>query len=593
MKRFLVALSLIAGMVPPVYFGGSGGCASGVIGPLIVVLSGSSGGGGVKSVPPGIICGTDCEESFPKGTSVTLTATANPGFLFTGWSGGGCSGTDPCTLTLNNPTSVTADFNTAAQVSLTVTGAGEGSVTADAGNLDCDKTGGTCTAAVAAGAEVTLTALPDTGFVLHRWNGADCPFGRTCTLTIDADTALEVSFVPILYHSNRVLDGSNAILPNTSFYNVWTTTTDGLNQLALTPFTQTRSFSPAFSPDGNQVAYNSDRSLTDLDAEAPLAGPDNIWIENADGSGGDLAVTGMTAFGASSAMPQWTPDGLKIAYLSRRSLTDLSDPAAPANNVPNLWISDADGTDPLALTQLTQFSTSVSWLQISPDGGEIVFVSSMNLSENPADPGVGENVWLMNIDATGLTALTQFTDVNMRNEKPVWSLDGSKIAWHSRASPTDPNPDAAPIGNANIWIMNADGSDPMPLTQKVQPGLDSGNPTWFPDGSFLVFVSQLNVTDPVNGPSTALNLWRINPDGSGLEPLTSAQTNIEEIFLPPDGSLVFFDSALDSADPSGGTVDPNGSFNVFRIGLDGSDPLALTKISATQAASRLPNGPSN
>ena len=42
---------------------------------------------------------------------MTLTAAATPGSTFTGWSGGGCSGTGNCTLTVNNNVTVTAGFD--------------------------------------------------------------------------------------------------------------------------------------------------------------------------------------------------------------------------------------------------------------------------------------------------------------------------------------------------------------------------------------------------------------------------------------------------------------------------------------------------
>lgn len=77
---------------------------------LTVTRSGS-GGGSVNSNPAGIICGADCAENYNSGTVVTLTATPNASSTFAGWSGGGCSGTGSCIVTMNSAQSVNAQFN--------------------------------------------------------------------------------------------------------------------------------------------------------------------------------------------------------------------------------------------------------------------------------------------------------------------------------------------------------------------------------------------------------------------------------------------------------------------------------------------------
>jgi hypothetical protein len=72
-----------------------------------------SGSGTVTSSPVGINCGSDCSEPFTSGTSVTLTATAAAGSIFTGWSGA-CTGTGSCMVTMDAAKSVTATFGQAA-----------------------------------------------------------------------------------------------------------------------------------------------------------------------------------------------------------------------------------------------------------------------------------------------------------------------------------------------------------------------------------------------------------------------------------------------------------------------------------------------
>jgi len=75
-----------------------------------------TGNGTVTSSPGGITCGTGgaaCSAIFNKDSSVTLTATADVGSIFTGWSGGGCSGTGTCVVSLTGDTTVSATFATA------------------------------------------------------------------------------------------------------------------------------------------------------------------------------------------------------------------------------------------------------------------------------------------------------------------------------------------------------------------------------------------------------------------------------------------------------------------------------------------------
>ena len=67
----------------------------------LTVTKSGAGTGTVSSTPAGIDCGLTCTASFDYNTPVTLTATADPGSTFAGWSGA-CSGVDPvCTVTVN------------------------------------------------------------------------------------------------------------------------------------------------------------------------------------------------------------------------------------------------------------------------------------------------------------------------------------------------------------------------------------------------------------------------------------------------------------------------------------------------------------
>ena len=76
----------------------------------LTVSKAGSGSGSVSSSPAGISCGATCDALFDQGTAVTLTATPAAHSTFTGWSGGGCSGTGTCRVTVNGDATVTATF---------------------------------------------------------------------------------------------------------------------------------------------------------------------------------------------------------------------------------------------------------------------------------------------------------------------------------------------------------------------------------------------------------------------------------------------------------------------------------------------------
>ena len=78
--------------------------------PKLTVSENISGAGLVTSNPAGITCSKICTATFNPGTTVSLAAAANFGFVFNGWSGA-CSGSGPCTINLSAPASVTANFS--------------------------------------------------------------------------------------------------------------------------------------------------------------------------------------------------------------------------------------------------------------------------------------------------------------------------------------------------------------------------------------------------------------------------------------------------------------------------------------------------
>lgn len=70
-----------------------------------------TGSGTVTSSPLGISCGSACNANYDYGTVVTLTQTPASGSVFAGWSGGGCSGTGNCAVTMSGDQNTTAAYD--------------------------------------------------------------------------------------------------------------------------------------------------------------------------------------------------------------------------------------------------------------------------------------------------------------------------------------------------------------------------------------------------------------------------------------------------------------------------------------------------
>jgi hypothetical protein len=80
--------------------------------PMFTLSAGINGSGSVRIDPGGTLCSANCSKSFATGTAIILTATADSGSSFSGWSGGGCSGTGTCSVTLTSDQTITATFLT-------------------------------------------------------------------------------------------------------------------------------------------------------------------------------------------------------------------------------------------------------------------------------------------------------------------------------------------------------------------------------------------------------------------------------------------------------------------------------------------------
>jgi hypothetical protein len=157
----------------------------------VTVQKQGAGNGTVTSSPAGIDCGGTCSMQFDAGSSVALTASAAPGSIFAGWSGAGCAGTGPCTVSGN--ATVTAIFQAMVGTGiLTVSksGSGSGTVTSSPSGISC---GTTCSASFASSSTVTLTASPTGGSTFEGWSGA-CSGTGSCLVVMNGDQTVNAHF---------------------------------------------------------------------------------------------------------------------------------------------------------------------------------------------------------------------------------------------------------------------------------------------------------------------------------------------------------------------------------------------------------------
>jgi len=159
----------------------------------VTVTRSGTGSGSITSSPAGVNCGATCLFEYAHGTTVVLNAAADSGSAFVGWSGGGCSGTGSCTVTLNADTTVTATFVLRPTLTVSKTGSGSGTVTSSPAGIAC---GATCTALFNQGTAVTLTAASAPGSKFTGWSG-DCSGTGTCPLTMSGNEAVTASFAKV------------------------------------------------------------------------------------------------------------------------------------------------------------------------------------------------------------------------------------------------------------------------------------------------------------------------------------------------------------------------------------------------------------
>ena len=168
-----------------------------------------TGNGTVTSSPVGIDCGVDCIQAYTPNTSVTLTATADSGYVFVEWSGD-CSGSGSCVLNMGSGKSARALFEPEPTYTLAITVSGNGTITSNPLGINC---GVDCSESYANNTSVTLTATPMSGFNFVDWSG-DCTGTGSCVFSMSQNRNVRANFTANEYTLTTNVIGSGSISSN-------------------------------------------------------------------------------------------------------------------------------------------------------------------------------------------------------------------------------------------------------------------------------------------------------------------------------------------------------------------------------------------
>ena len=291
---------------------------------------------------------------------------------------------------------------------------------------------------------------------------------------------------------------------------------------ATPTITSTPTITPTLIGGGlGTIAFASNRS-----------GIPQIYLMNSDGTE-QRAITTETD---GACQPDWSPDGLKIVYISpcRSKESDYSGA--------NLYIMNADGTGREPLGGSIEGDFDPVW---SPDGKSIVFTS---LRDGHAQ------LYKLDLETMEVIRLTE-TDINVQARQADWSPDGTQIAYTLRR-----------VGVFQIWVMTNSGQAQQQLVRSGSQ-LSDFLPAWSPDGTFLSFSQTESF---VNSPSPAwLMSMRYEDRKSQPSVKVNAITPIVDVDYSPDGYWLVFESV--SADPAGANQD------IYLMTISGGDRTRLTK----------------
>ena len=261
----------------------------------------------------------------------------------------------------------------------------------------------------------------------------------------ETETATEAAVIPcdLAFQSDR--DGN---------LEIYIMGPDGSGQTNLTN-NPANDYDPAFSADGNQIVFVSDRETDSGDGRF-------LYIMNADGSD----VRQLTFNEDDSQWPDWSRDGKLITYTSNW----------------DIYIIKADGSNPEAINLTNTPDEQESFSVWSPDGTQLAWL---------VGPEDSRQLVVMEMDGGAVTKVTDNGNVY----HVAWTVDGRLLA----------NWDNNQYGCFNC-VMQADGSEVIDAGGKgaIQEYL----PFWTADGDRV----EVAFIEGPNGDNEIVLVGEIYPD---------------------------------------------------------------------------------